>query len=116
MWIYGTLPEENLRRFDINNLLINSFYAEFFYGLSTDSPGKLLGAGKFNKTSVIIGVARDDGSIFMSGVPGEDKALISLAILFTSTPIILHFETKMAPCYSKCFIVTKQLLENVGKN
>lgn len=61
-------------------------------------------------------MARDDGSIFMSGVPGEDKALISLPILFTSTPIILHFETKIAACYSKCFIVTKPLLENVGKN
>lgn len=40
-----------------------------------DSPGKLLGAGKFNKTSVIIGVARDDGSIFMSGVPGVMKGV-----------------------------------------
>jgi len=40
-----------------------------------ESPLKLLQAGKFNKSNIIIGVARDDGSIFISGVPGVMKGV-----------------------------------------
>ncbi|KAL9961305.1 hypothetical protein ACROYT_G030218 [Oculina patagonica] len=40
-----------------------------------DSPVKLLQAGKFNKTNIIAGVTRDDGSIFISGVPGVMKGV-----------------------------------------
>ena len=35
-----------------------------------DSPVKLLQAGKFNKSNIIIGVTRDDGSVFVTAIPG----------------------------------------------
>ncbi|KAL9961303.1 hypothetical protein ACROYT_G030216 [Oculina patagonica] len=35
-----------------------------------DTPTKLLQAGKFNKSNIIIGVTRDDGTVFATGSPG----------------------------------------------
>ena len=35
-----------------------------------DSPVKLLEAGKFNKSNIMIGFTRDDGTVLASGVPG----------------------------------------------
>lgn len=43
--------------------------------LLPDLPAKLLQAGKFNRTNIIAGVARDDGSIFITGAPGVLKGL-----------------------------------------
>jgi len=40
-----------------------------------DSPVKLLQAGKFNKSNIIVGVAREDGSIFITGVKGVLKGV-----------------------------------------
>ena len=36
-----------------------------------DSPVKLLEAGKFNKSNIMIGFTRDDGTVLASGVPGN---------------------------------------------
>ena len=36
----------------------------------SDSPVKLLEAGKFNKSNIMIGFTRDDGTVLASGVPG----------------------------------------------
>lgn len=36
-----------------------------------DSPVKLLEAGKFNKSNIMIGFTRDDGTVLASGVPGS---------------------------------------------
>ena len=36
-----------------------------------DSPVKLLQDGKFNKSNIIVGVTRDDGSVFVQEIPGE---------------------------------------------
>ena len=38
--------------------------------LLLDSPVKLLRAGKFNKSNVIVGVTKEDGSIYVTGVKG----------------------------------------------
>ena len=35
-----------------------------------DSPIKLLKAGKFNKSNIIIGVTKDDGTVFANGYSG----------------------------------------------
>ena len=35
-----------------------------------DSPVKFLEAGKFNKSNIMIGFTRDDGTVLASGVPG----------------------------------------------
>lgn len=35
-----------------------------------DSPIKLLKAGKFNKCNIIIGVTKDDGTVFANGYSG----------------------------------------------
>ncbi|CAH3023185.1 unnamed protein product [Porites evermanni] len=40
-----------------------------------DSPIKLLKAGKFNKSNVMIGFTRDDGTVFANGFPGVMPAL-----------------------------------------
>ena len=35
-----------------------------------DSPAKLLQAGKFNASNIIVGVTRDDGSVFATLIAG----------------------------------------------
>lgn len=40
-----------------------------------DSPPKLLQAGKFNATNIIVGVTRDDGGVFVVSIPGITKGL-----------------------------------------
>ena len=47
-----------------------------FY-LILDSPPKLLQAGKFNATNVIVGVTRDDGGIFVVSIPGKSPTHLS---------------------------------------
>jgi len=40
-----------------------------------DSPAKLLRAGNFNKSNIIVGVTRDDGSVFVNTIPGATEGL-----------------------------------------
>ena len=47
-----------------------------FY-LIPDSPPKLLQAGKFNATNVIVGVTRDDGGVFVVSIPGKSPTRLS---------------------------------------
>ena len=46
--------------------------------LILDSPLKLLKAGKFSASNVMVGVTRDDGVIFLADIPGTSP--ISLEI------------------------------------
>lgn len=50
--------------------MISSLCASYYYLIVADSPIKLLKAGKFNKSNVIIGFTRDDGTIFANGFSG----------------------------------------------
>ena len=56
------------------------FFSCFVYSM-TDSPAKLLQAGKFNKSNIIVGVTRDDGSVFVNAIPGWN--FISLLAVIT---------------------------------
>ena len=51
-------------------------YHHHFY-LILDSPPKLLQAGKFNATNVIVGVTRDDGGVFVIPMPGKSPTDLS---------------------------------------
>jgi len=42
----------------------------YYYLIVADSPLKLLKEGKFNKSNIIIGFTRDDGTVFANGVTG----------------------------------------------
>ena len=46
--------------------------------LIADSPNKLLQAGKFNKSNIMIGVTRDDGTVLATGIPGWVELTFSL--------------------------------------
>lgn len=50
--------------------MILSLCASYYYLIVPDSPIKLLKAGKFNKSNVMIGFTRDDGTVFANGFPG----------------------------------------------
>ena len=50
--------------------MILSLCASYYYLIVPDSPIKLLKTGKFNKSNVMIGFTRDDGTVFANGFPG----------------------------------------------
>lgn len=50
-----------------NILSLSAFY---YYLIFADSPLTLLKEGNFNKSNIIIGVTKDDGTVFANGFSG----------------------------------------------
>ena len=77
-----TDPACRLRKYPLGMLIIHhhqsslSSYHHHFY-LILDSPPKLLQAGKFNATNVIVGVTRDDGGNLLKLILGKNPIHLS---------------------------------------
>ena len=77
-----TDPACRLQKYPLGMLIIHhhqsslSSYHHHFY-LILDSPPKLLQAGKFNATNVIVGVTRDDGGSLLKPILGKNPIHLS---------------------------------------
>ena len=58
-------------------IITNHHYHHHHFYLILDSPPKLLQAGKFNATNVIVGVTRDDGGNLLKLILGKNPIHLS---------------------------------------